>query len=61
MEVRQAKIVKAMLALLLDPESKGEDELTLIALKHDLDIPIPKTYKEAVNNPKYGQFWRDVI
>ena len=48
------KIIKAMLILLLDPKSKGEDKLALIILKHNLDIPILKTYKEAINNPKYG-------
>ena len=45
-----------MLALLLDPKSKGEDKLALIVSKHDLDIPILKTYKEAVNDPEYSQF-----
>jgi hypothetical protein len=60
-EERQAKIVKAMLAILLDPEAEGEDELALLASQHDLDIPIPRTYKEAVNDPEYGQSWRDAI
>ena len=50
-----------MLILLLDPKSKGEDKLTLITLQYNLDIPILKTYKEAINNPKYSQFQRDII
>ena len=46
------KIVKAIIALinLLEDNTK----LALLIIKHDLEIPIPKTYNEAVNDPNYS-------
>jgi len=29
--------------------------------KFNGQIPIPKTYKEAINDPKYGPKWHEVI
>jgi hypothetical protein len=46
------KIIKAIIALinLLEDDTK----LVLLAIKHDLEIPIPRTYNKAVNNPNYN-------
>jgi hypothetical protein len=35
--------------------NKDNTELALIAAQFNLDIPIPRVYKEAVNNKTYGQ------
>ena len=46
------KIAKAIIALinLLEDNTK----LALLVVKHDLEIPIPRTYDEAINNPNYS-------
>jgi hypothetical protein len=51
-EERVLKIIKAIIALinLLEDNIK----LVLLAIKHDLEIPIPRTYNEAINNPNYS-------
>ena len=51
-EEQVLKIVKAIIALinLLEDNTK----LVLLAVKHDLEIPIPRTYDEAINNPNYS-------
>ena len=51
-EERILKIAKAIIALinLLEDDTK----LVLLIVKHDLEIPIPRTYDKAVNNPNYS-------
>ena len=51
-EERVLKIVKAIIALidLLEDNTK----LVLLAVKHDLEIPIPRTYNKAINDPNYS-------
>ena len=51
-EERISKIAKAIIALinLLEDDTK----LALLIVKHDLKIPIPRTYNKAVNNPNYS-------
>ena len=56
---RILKIAKAIIALINLLED--DTELALLAAKHDLEIPIPRTYDEAVNDPNYGQQWKDAI
>jgi ABC-type dipeptide/oligopeptide/nickel transport system ATPase component len=51
-EERVSKIVKAIIALINSLED--DTELALLAVKHDLEIPIPRTYDKAVNNPNYS-------
>jgi hypothetical protein len=57
---RQAKIIRAMLAL-VEEYDLGEEETSYLAAVGVLDIPIPKTYKEAVNDRKYGAQWKVAI
>jgi hypothetical protein len=52
-EERISKIVKAIIALIDLVEDNTK--LVLLAAKHDLEIPIPRTYDEAVNDPNYSQ------
>ena len=49
---RILKIVKAIIALinLLEDNTK----LVLLVVKHDLEIPIPRTYDKVVNDPNYS-------
>jgi ABC-type dipeptide/oligopeptide/nickel transport system ATPase component len=51
-EERILKIAKAIITLinLLEDNTK----LALLIIKHDLEIPIPRTYDKAVNNPNYS-------
>ena len=51
-EERVLKIVKAIIALinLLEDNTK----LALLAVKHDLEIPIPRTYNKVINNLNYS-------
>jgi hypothetical protein len=46
------KIVKAIIALidLLEDNTK----LVLLTIKYNLEIPIPRTYNKAINNPNYS-------
>ena len=53
-EAHRSKIVKAMIAI-TDSLNKDDTELALIVAQFDLDIPIPRTYEEAVNDKTYGQ------
>ncbi|RKF57445.1 hypothetical protein GcM3_188040 [Golovinomyces cichoracearum] len=63
------KILRAMLAI-IDIVEDADDDNTENALLSDLlvstalirqEIPIPRTYKQAVNDPTYGKMWREVI
>ena len=47
-----SKIAKTIIALL--DLLKDDIELALLAARHDLEISISKTYKEAVNDFNYG-------
>ena len=49
---RVLKIIKAIIALinLLEDNTK----LVLLIIKHNLEIPIPRTYNKVVNNPNYN-------
>ena len=44
-----AKAIIALINLLED-----DTELVLLVVKHDLEIPILRTYNEAVNDPNYS-------
>lgn len=54
------KIVKAMIAQLLPSQEDDEFEHAFPATEV-CGIPIPTTYKEAVNDPKYGNQWWEAI
>ncbi|KAI0995269.1 hypothetical protein K3495_g12913 [Podosphaera aphanis] len=72
-DVPNSKILKAMLAMLEKIEADDEinesnafltEELVSTAFlssKVDSDIPIPVTYDQAVNDPKYGSLWQNAI
>ena len=51
-EERILKIAKAIITLinLLEDDTK----LALLVVKYDLEIPIPRTYNKAINNPNYN-------
>ena len=51
-EERILKMAKAIIALinLLEDDTK----LALLVVKHNLKIPILRTYNKAVNNPNYS-------
>jgi hypothetical protein len=53
LEERQAKIVKAILAIAQTIDI-GPEEVALLALVGVETIPVPKTYKEAISDPQYG-------
>ena len=53
-EAHRSKIIKAMIAI-TDSLDKDDIELALVTAQFDLDIPIPRAYKEAVNDKTYGQ------
>jgi hypothetical protein len=53
-ETHRSKIIKAMIVI-TDSLDKNDTELTLVIAQFDLDIPIPRAYKEAVNDKTYGQ------
>jgi hypothetical protein len=58
---RQAKIIRAMLALVCDEEI-GEPEIALLAAAGVVNgIRIPQSYNEAVNDPEYQEQWRAAI
>ena len=40
--------------ILLDLTDYEDTKLVLLTIKHDLEILIPRTYEEAINNPNYG-------
>jgi hypothetical protein len=46
------KIIKAIITLinLLEDDIK----LVLLAIKYNLEIPIPRTYNKVVNDPNYN-------
>ncbi|RKF57446.1 hypothetical protein GcM3_188026, partial [Golovinomyces cichoracearum] len=63
------KILRAMLAI-IDIVKDADDSNTEHALLFDFlvstalicqEIPIPRTYKQAVNDPTYGKMWREAI
>jgi len=51
-EEKITSLIKAIIALL--NLTNNNTKLVLLAIKHDLEIPIPRTYKEAINNPNYN-------
>ena len=51
-EERILKIAKAIIALINSLED--DTKLALLATKYDLEIPIPRTYNKAVNDPNYS-------
>ena len=67
-ELLQRKILRAMIALLEELDD-GEDDGAEYALLSEVfvfaainaDIPIPKTYKQAVNDLVYGKMWKAAI
>ena len=52
-EVYRSKIIKAMIAI-TDSFDKDDIKLALVIAQFDLDILIPRAYKEAVNDKTYG-------
>jgi len=53
-EAHRNKIIKAIITI-TDSLDKDDIELALIIAQFDLDILIPRAYKEAVNDKTYGQ------
>jgi len=53
-EAHRNKIIKAIIAI-TDSFDKDDIKLILITAQFNLDILIPRVYKEAVNNKTYGQ------
>ena len=53
-EAHRSKIIKAIIAI-TDSLDKDDIELALVIAQFDLDILIPRAYKEAVNDKTYGQ------
>ena len=51
-EERILKMAKAMIALI--DLLEDDTELALLIVKHNLEIPILRTYNEAINNPNYS-------
>ena len=51
-EERILKIIKAIITLI--NLLKDNTKLVLLVVKHDLEIPIPRTYNKIVNNPNYS-------
>ena len=52
-EVYRSKIIKAMIAI-TDSLDKDDIELILVITQFDLDIFIPRAYKEVINDKTYG-------
>jgi hypothetical protein len=52
--------VKAILAIAQTIDI-GPEEVALLASVGVETIPIPKTYKEAISDPKYGPEWLAAI
>ena len=51
---RQSKLVKAIITI-SESFNKNNTELTLIGAQYDLNIPILRTYKKAINNTNYNR------
>ena len=64
-EEPESKRLRAMIAMLewFDDEDimTEAEEQAMFSFASKIDIPIPETYQEAVNHPKYGKQWRDAI
>jgi hypothetical protein len=52
-EAHRSKIIKAMIVI-TDSLDKDDIKLILVIAQFDLDILIPRAYKEAVNDKTYG-------
>ncbi len=52
-EEKILSIIKAIITLLNLIENKNT-KLVLLIIKNNLEILIPRTYKEAINNPNYN-------
>lgn len=37
------------------------EEIAFLAIENVINIPIPKSYKEALTDPTYGEEWREAI
>jgi Reverse transcriptase (RNA-dependent DNA polymerase)/gag-polypeptide of LTR copia-type len=59
-EEKLSKLAAAMIAI-YEALDQDDTEIALIAARFDLDIPIPRTYKEAVRDANYGKQWLDAI
>ena len=60
LEERQAKIIKAMLAIAQNMDI-GLEEAALLGTVGVEIIPIPKSYDEAISHPQYGSQWQAAI
>jgi hypothetical protein len=58
---RQAKIIRAMLALVQDKEMGGQEIALLAATGTIQGIRIPQSYDEAVNDPENAEQWKAAI
>ena len=52
-EAHRSKIIKAIITI-TDSLDKDDIKLALVIAQFDLDILIPRAYKEAVNDKTYG-------
>jgi hypothetical protein len=52
-EERMLSIMKVIIAL-LDSTENEDIKLALLVIKNDLEIPIPRTYEEAINDLNYS-------
>lgn len=64
-EEPEAKRIRAMISILNWFEDEDilteEEEIAMFSFATKVNIPIPKTYKEAVNDPKYAKQWKEAI
>ncbi|KAI1004927.1 hypothetical protein K3495_g3289 [Podosphaera aphanis] len=68
-EYRQAKILKAMLAILELSDNQNDMNIESAFLSETLvsaalvceDIPIPRSYKQAIADPMFGKMWKKAI
>ncbi|POS82616.1 hypothetical protein EPUL_004806, partial [Erysiphe pulchra] len=59
---KRVKVILALLNWFEDVDSTGdENETAMIINDIDHDIPIPKTFMDAISDAKYGKQWREAI
>ncbi|KAI1003194.1 hypothetical protein K3495_g5013 [Podosphaera aphanis] len=68
-EYRSAKLLKAMLAILDLSDNEDDMNIDNAFLTETLisaalvceDVPVPRSYKQAINDPIYGKMWKEAI
>ncbi|KAL3712502.1 hypothetical protein TMatcc_001201 [Talaromyces marneffei ATCC 18224] len=58
---RQGRRQEAREAIAIELLLGDDDEFAYNAVKTEGEIPIPQTYEEAVNDPKFGSQWRKAV